>query len=139
MDHKIIDVNLSNIDDIGLFCLQSKKKKLGYQNKITWIKERFSEGLKYKILQVKEGNKMALRGFIEYIPGEYNWRGIKADNFMVIHCLWVVGRHKKKGYASQLVEECIKDTENVGLLGVVGMSAEKGGWLPNKLFYLKNG
>ena len=69
----------------------------GYQNKVKWMKERFKEGLKYKVLYVKEGNKETSRGMIEYIPGEYNWRGIQANGWMVIHCIWVVGKAKGKG------------------------------------------
>ncbi|MFW9904593.1 MAG: GNAT family N-acetyltransferase [Candidatus Thorarchaeota archaeon] len=137
--YKIIDVNENNLNEYGLFCKQSQKKEIGYQNKITWIKERFKEGMKYKLLQVKEGKRSPYRGFIEYTPGEYNWRGIDANGFMVIHCIWVVGRHKQKGYASKLLECCINDVKEGRMYGIVGMSAEKGGWLPRKEFYEKNG
>jgi L-amino acid N-acyltransferase YncA len=136
---KIIDITEKNLNEYGLFCKKSQKKQVGYQNKVKWIKERFKEGLKYKLLLVKEGEKETSRGFIEYIPGEYNWRGIQADNWMVIHCIWVIGKHKNKGYASKLLEECIKDAKEAKLYGVVAMTAEKGGWLPNMKFFVKNG
>ena len=112
---------------------------MGYQNKVKWIKERFKEGLKYKLLIVKEGNKETSRGMIEYIPGKYNWRGIQADGWMVIHCVWVVGKHKKHGYGAQLIELAINDAKQMGLYGVVGMTADKGGWLPKKSLYEKLG
>jgi GNAT superfamily N-acetyltransferase len=134
---KIIDINEKNIDDLELFCKKTKKKFAGYQNKIEWIKERFKEGLKYKLLIVKEGVNETSRGMIEYIPGEYNWRGIKADGWMVIHCLWVVGKHKKKGYGAQLIEYAIKDAKEVGLHGVIAMTADKGGWLPKRSLFEK--
>jgi L-amino acid N-acyltransferase YncA len=136
---KIIDINEKNLNEFGLFCKKSQKKEVGYQNKVKWIKERFKEGLKYKLLLVKEGEKETSRGFIEYIPGDYNWRGIKADGWMVIHCIWVIGKHKNKGYASQLLEECIKDAKEAKMYGVVAMTAEKGGWLPNMKLFIKNG
>jgi ribosomal protein S18 acetylase RimI-like enzyme len=139
MDYQIIDVNEQNLEEYGLFCKQSQKKEVGYQNKIIWIKERFKEGMKYKLLKVKEGKRWSFRGFIEVIPGEFNWRGINADGYMVIHCIWVVGRHKNKGYASELLELSINDAKEADMYGVVGMSAEKGGWLPKKRFYEKNG
>jgi len=132
---KIIDINEGNIDESELFCKKTKKKLAGYQNKVKWIKERFKEGLKYKLLIVKEGNKETSRGMIEYIPGEYNWRGIQADGWMAIHCLWVVGKHKGKGHGSRLLEYAINDAKEVGMYGIVGMSADKGGWLPNKKLY----
>lgn len=136
---QIIDINQQNIDNFELFCKKTKKNLAGYQNKVKWLKKRFKEGLKYKTLKVKEGNKETLRGMIEYIPGKYNWRGINAEGWMVIHCLWVVGKQKGKGYGSMLLEEAIKDAKTVGSFGVVGMSTEKGGWLPNKKIYIKKG
>lgn len=135
---KIIDINESNLNEYGLFCKKSQKKEIGYQNKIKWIRERFKEGLKYKLLIVKEGEKVTSRGFIEYIPGEYNWRGIQADGWMVIHCIWVIGQHKNKGYASKLLEECLKDAAKTNMYGVVAMTSEKGGWLASKKLFIKN-
>lgn len=136
---RIIDINKENIDESELFCKKTKKKFPGYLNKLKWLKERFEEGLKYKVLIVKDGNKETSRGMIEYIPGEYNWRGIKAEGWMVIHCLWVVGKFKEKGYGSQLLEFAINDAKEAGMYGVVGMSADKGGWLPNTKIYLNHG
>lgn len=136
---RIIDINEENINKYGLLCKKSQKKQVGYQNKVKWIKERVKEGLRYKILLVKEGEKETSRGFIEYISGEYNWRGIQANNWMVIHCIWVIGKHKNKGHASQLLEECIKDAKEAKMYGVVAMTAEKGGWLPNMKLFVKNG
>jgi len=138
MNFEIIDINSTNVEKYGLFCKKSQKKEAGYKNKVEWIKERFKEGLKYKLLRVKEANKVRLGGFIEYIPGEYNWRGIEAPDWMVIHCIWVVGRDKKRGYASRLLEECLKDAREADMQGVVCMTAEKGGWLPNKKLFEKH-
>ncbi|MFX1374745.1 MAG: GNAT family N-acetyltransferase [Promethearchaeota archaeon] len=136
---KIIDINEENIDKQEMFCKKTKKKLTGYQNKLKWIKERFKEGLKYKLLIVKEGNKETSRGMIEYIPGEYNWRGIRADGWIVIHCIWVVGKAKNHGYGSQLLKLAIKDAKEAGMHGIVGMSADKGGWLPKSKIYLSHG
>ncbi|MFX1566826.1 MAG: GNAT family N-acetyltransferase [Promethearchaeota archaeon] len=135
---RIVEVNEKNIDEQELFCKKTKKKFPGYQNKVTWMKERFKEGLKYKVLYVKEGNKETSRGMIEYIPGEYNWRGIQADGWMVIHCIWVVGKAKGKGYGDKLLKIAIEDAEKLGMYGIVAMSAEKGGWLPKKKLLLNN-
>jgi L-amino acid N-acyltransferase YncA len=103
------------------------------------MKQRFKEGLKYKVLYVKEGNKETSRGMIEYIPGEYNWRGIKADGWMVLHCIWVVGKAKKQGSGDILLQLAIEDAKKEGMHGIVGISAEKGGWIPNKNLFIKNG
>ncbi|GAG17000.1 unnamed protein product, partial [marine sediment metagenome] len=87
MSFKILEINEENVDKEGLFCKKSKKKEEGYQNKLKWIKERFKDGLKYKMLMVKESKGFTSRGVIEYISGEHNWRGIQAEEWMVIHCL----------------------------------------------------
>jgi len=76
---------------------------------------------------------------IEYLPGEYSWRGIDADGWMVIHCIWVIGKHKKKGYGSKLLEHVLNDAKKAGMHGVVGMTADKGGWMPRKNLYVNNG
>ena len=135
---RIIDLNESNIDDYGLLCRKSKKKGEGYQKKLKWVRERFREGLRIKILLVNEGGKRGFtsRGFIEYIPGEYAWRGISAEGYMVIHCIWVVGKNKNKGYGTRLLEECIQDAR--GMKGVAVVTSN-GGWLPRRNLFIKNG
>ncbi|MFX1389271.1 MAG: GNAT family N-acetyltransferase [Promethearchaeota archaeon] len=136
---RIVDINEENIDEQELFCKKTKKKFPGYQNKVKWMKERFKEGLKYKVLYVKEGGKETSRGMIEYIPGEFNWRGIHADGWMVIHCIWVVGKAKGKGSGDKLLKVAIEDAKEQGMHGIVAMSAEKGGWLPKEKLLLNNG
>jgi len=136
-DYKIIEVNNTNVGDYDLFCQKTKKNMEGYQNKLKWIKERYKEGLKLKLLLINEGGKKGYtsRGFIEYIPGEYAWRGICADGYMVIHCLWVIGKHKKKGYCSKLLEHCINDAKNMN--GVAVVTTERTHLVGSRLFQKK--
>lgn len=47
---EILNVNAENVDEYGFFCMRSKPKSKGYQNKLAWMKKRFKEGLKVKIL-----------------------------------------------------------------------------------------
>ena len=54
MDHKIIDVNPTNLNQYDLFCKKSKKKCEGYQHKAQWFLERFKEGLKIKVEKASE-------------------------------------------------------------------------------------
>ncbi len=61
---EIIDVHSENVDKTGFFCFMSKRKSEGYQRKLRWLKGRFAEGMRIKMLALPE------RGFIEYIPGE---------------------------------------------------------------------
>ncbi len=133
---QVIEINETNIDEYGLLCQKSKKKEEGYQNKVNWIKERFREGMKYHLLLVEERGKLASRGFIEYIPGEYCWRGISAEGYMVIHCIWIVGRIKGFGFGSMLLEKCLEDAKNMNGVAVVTASTT---WLPKAKLFLKHG
>lgn len=138
--YKIVEVNVNNVDEVGMYCNQSKRKEEGYQRKLTWIKERFREGLEYRVLLVDEGKKnYSYRGMIEFMPGTHCWRGINAPEYMVVHCIWVIGRHKNQGYGSQLLQESINAAKEKNMSGVAGMTIKKGGWLPKKELYLKNG
>jgi len=130
----IIEVNKENVSEKGFFCYMSKRKTAGYQRKLKWLKDRFDEGLRIKMLSLKQGG----RGFIEYIPGEYAWRAVNAKGYMFIHCIWVAGKSKGKGYGSLLLNESIKDAKKAGMKGVAMMTSE-GNWLVGKRFLQKNG
>ena len=84
----IIDTNATNICDHG-FCGFNNPNNVGHRRKTDWLKKRFSEGLKFKIMQV-DGEDV---GMIEYIPGESAWRPVEAADYMVIHCIMI---QKKK-------------------------------------------
>jgi L-amino acid N-acyltransferase YncA len=131
---EIITVDATNVEEYGFFCYKSKPKSPGYQKKLNWLRQRFAEGLRIKILY--EGSRSF--GFIEYIPGEHTWRVVEAPDCLVVHCLWVVGRGKKKGYGSRLLKECVEDARQQGKRGVV-MVSSKGNWLANEKVFLKNG
>ncbi len=134
----IVEVNESNIDEHGLFCLKSKKDTEGYQRKIEWAKERLKEGLRVKLLLVNEGPKRGFRsrGFIECIPGEYAWRGIDAKGYMVIHCIWVVGQNRGHGYGSKLLQLCVNDAKKMNGVAVVTSGRT---WLPGPTLFIKHG
>jgi L-amino acid N-acyltransferase YncA len=133
-DFRIVTVDAENVDQERFFCYKSKPKTEGYRRKLAWLRERFAEGMRIKI--VYEGKRSM--GFVEYIPGEYAWRVVDAAGYMVVHCLWVVGKGKKKGYGSRLLEECVEDAREAGLCGVA-MVTSSGHWLAGKQLLLKNG
>lgn len=132
---KLIQVNPNNIDQTRFFCYMSKPKSPGFRQKREWLLARFAEGLQIKIIHEEGGRDV---GFIEYIPGEYAWRAVYAPEFLVIHCLWVVGKGKGKGYGSLLIKECIEDARRQGKQGVVMISSERI-WLAGKQIFLQNG
>jgi hypothetical protein len=90
--------------------------------------------MKIKMLDLSQGG----RGFIEYIPGEYAWRPVSAKGYMIIHCIWVVGKSKSKGYGKRLLNQCVADAKKLGMKGVAMITSEKS-WLVKKPFLEKHG
>lgn len=130
----LVDVNEGNVADVGFFCMMSKKKTPGYQKKLEWLKARFAEGMRIKLLDLAEGG----RGFIEYLPAEYAWRPVEAKGYLFVHCLWVVGKCKGKGYGTLLLDACIEDARRSGMKGVAMIASEKA-WLVKRPFLERYG
>ncbi|MBN1510122.1 MAG: GNAT family N-acetyltransferase, partial [Sedimentisphaerales bacterium] len=57
-------------------------------------------------------------GMIEYALGNHAWRPVEAEGYLVIHCLWVYGKHKGKGLGSLLLDSCISDAKKNRCRGV---------------------
>jgi GNAT superfamily N-acetyltransferase len=133
--YELKDVNAENLDEEGFFCYMSKRKAPGYTQKRDWLRDRFAKGMKLTMVHETGGRTV---GFIEYIPGEYAWRAVHAPGYLVIHCLWVVGKGKGKGYGSLLLQSCLDDAQARNYAGVV-MLASDGVWLAKKDLFLKHG
>jgi len=119
---------------VELYFKQERDIKLDVQE----LRARFTEGLEYYVLRVDEGRKeFAYRGMVEFMPGDVCWKGIDAPNYMVIHCIWVVGRHKGKGYGSMLVDKAVSSAQTKGMDGVTVITVAKGGWTPKKGLFEK--
>jgi hypothetical protein len=132
---EIRNMNDQNIFDYG-FCGTKSIEHEGCRRKADWFKKRLSEGMRYKVLYSE--NKGAV-GLIEYIPGKYAWRAIEADTYMVIHCLCIFYKpFREKGYASEMIDECIKDAKKEKMSGVAVVT-RKGAWMVGKEIFLKKG
>jgi GNAT superfamily N-acetyltransferase len=130
---KIIDTNSGSILDYGL-CGYKNIKQEGYRRKIDWLRKRFEDGMKVKILHSAEDGTA---GMIEYVPGEHAWRPVDAKGYMFIHCLFVIHKkHKGKGYGSRMVEECLKDAKKQQMHGVAVVT-RKGTWMADKGLFEK--
>ncbi len=68
-------------------------------------------------------------------PGEHTWRAIDAKGYMVIHCLWVVGKYKGNGFGQALLEHAIKEAEGYKGIAVVASTSP---WLTSPKIFLKN-
>ena len=119
----LVTVTAETVAKTGFFCKMSARGKPGYEQKQAWLEARFAEGLQMRLLGGGE------RGFVEFIPGAHAWRAIEgAEAFMVIHCLWVVGRSKGKGFSSLLLDEVEAQARDLGFKGVAAVTSS-GNWL----------
>jgi GNAT superfamily N-acetyltransferase len=119
----IVTVTDVSVETIGFFCKMSARKSEAWRAKRAWLRARFAEGLQMRLLGDGE------RGFVEFIPGRYAWRAITgADDFVVIHCLWVVGKSKGKGFSRLLLDE-VEDWATQNGFGGVAALTSTGNWL----------
>ncbi|MCM3389899.1 GNAT family N-acetyltransferase [Ureibacillus chungkukjangi] len=131
-DLQVVELDSELLEGIGSYCLRSKKKSLGYINKSKWLNERFEDGLRY--VQLIENKKQV--GFIEFTDAENSSRVVHADNYLVIHCLWV--GDTGKGYGAKLIDHCIGHAKSNGKHGVVVVTNPDTAWTPSKEIFLKN-
>jgi hypothetical protein len=98
------------------------------------VERRFADGLQIKIIREDERSV----GFIEYTPGKVAWRPVNAAGYLFVHCLWMVGRAKEKGYGSGLLSACLEDARAMGKQGAAALT-KRGGHLVGKKLFLKQG
>jgi GNAT superfamily N-acetyltransferase len=132
---RIIDAGPETIANYGI-CGYKDPKNPGYQRKLEWLGGRFKEGMRIKVLHSEDDGTV---GSIEYLPGEFAWRGVHAPGYMVIHCLFILKKaYKGKGYGTQLIEACEEDAREEKMRGVA-VVASKSTWMAKKEIFLKNG
>jgi GNAT superfamily N-acetyltransferase len=131
-DVKLVTLTESDLGKVQMLCAHSPTYRRGYNAKLEWMCDRIREGMRYTLVQVLGHNA----GMIEYIPGEYAWRGVDTKGYLFIHCFWVVGQNRGHGYGRQLLNACLEDAK--GTNGVAVM-VSKTHWLPTPKLFLKNG
>jgi len=134
-DLPIIEITPENITRYGMFCLKNTKHP-GFPAKQKWFEEQYNLGLRFKMI-MNEENEIAT--FIEYIPSEYAWRPVKAENYLFIHCMMTYPKKNKgKGYATALLAQCEKEAIETGKSGLA-VTTSQGTWLAGKELFLKAG
>jgi len=131
----LIDVDAANFDSLPCCGIKSPTHP-GRQQKQCWLQANAQFGLRAKMLLAADGQPS---GYIEYLPGEFAWRGVEAAGFMFIHCVWVFSRQcQRKGWGSVMVEACLDDARNSGMLGAAAMVRD-GPWMADRRLFLTNG
>ena len=130
----LIDLDSSNLAEFPC-CGIKNPSHPGLLAKRCWLKAQFNLGLRAKILLDANGKPF---GYIEYLPGEFAWRGVSAAGYMFIHCIWnQSSRHQHKGWGSAMLEACVKDAKAAGMNGVAVLT-RAGPWSAGRsLFFAK--
>lgn len=132
---RLVDVDRGNFNTLPCCGIKSPAHP-GRQEKCRWLEANAECGLRAKALLDADGQPA---GYIEYLPGEFAWRGVNAAGYMFIHCIWIYSkRHQRKGYGSVMVKACLDDARKAGMHGVAAM-ARKGPWLADRRLFLANG
>ena len=113
-EYEVVDTSADNIGGCG-FCGYKSGKNEGYRRKSDWLKKRYAEGLRFKVLRSLEFGDI---GLIEYAPGSHAWRPVEAEGYFAIHCLMVNGKHKGKGLGALLLDSCLRDARKSKCRGV---------------------
>lgn len=134
---KIIDLTPENIADFGVCGYKDVQKHVELRRKIQWFKEYYQKGLRIKAL-VSE--KDGYQGMLEYMPGEYAHRPVKAGGYMFIQCIFVGFRkeYKGKGYASAMIDACIEDAKSSRMKGVAVVT-RKGSFMAKRDIFIRKG
>lgn len=129
--YQIIDTNADNIGGCSFCGWYKSANTLGYRRKMNWLKERYAEGLRCKVLRSEKSGDI---GMIEYALGNHAWRPVEAEGYFVIHCLMVLGKHKGKGLGSLLLDSCLKDAKHSKCRGVAVVTSSDAFMAKSDLF-----
>jgi len=131
---RLVDVDAGNFDTLPCCGIKSATHP-GRQQKYRWLQANAKFGLRAKTLLAPGGRPS---GYIEYLPGEFAWRGVEAGGYMFIHCIWVFSRrYQRKGWGSVMIGACLDDAKKAGMSGVV-VVVRDGPWLADRRLFLAN-
>jgi GNAT superfamily N-acetyltransferase len=131
----LTDIDAASFDTLPC-CGIKNHTHPGRRQKQCWLAANARFGLRAKML-ISPGGDAA--GYIEYLPGEFAWRGVDAAGFLFIHCVWIFQRqYQRKGWGSILVEACLEDARKAGMRGAAVMVRD-GPWLADRRLFLANG
>jgi GNAT superfamily N-acetyltransferase len=133
-EYEVVDTNADNIGACS-FCGYKAVKNEGHRRKLDWLKKRYAECLRYKVLRSREFGDI---GMIEYAPGSQAWRPVEAEGYLVIHCLMVSSKHKGKGLGALLLDDCLRDAKKSNCRGVA-VVASSDSFMAGSDFFIKAG
>ena len=134
---KVLEFTPDNIANYGVCGYKDVKKHVELRRKLDWFREYYPKGLRINGVFSPDGK---YQGMIEFIPGEFAHRPVKADGYLFVHCLFVGFNRefKGKGLGSVLLEGCIDEAKRKGMKGVA-VVVRKGSFMADSRLFLKYG
>jgi len=134
LEPSLIAVDSTNFDVLPCCGIKSRTHP-GRHQKLCWLQANTKFGLRTKTLVAPDGKP---GGYMEYLPGEFAWRGVEAAGYMFIHCIWIYSKqYRRNGWGSLMIEACLNDAKSAGMSGVSVMVRE-GPWLADRRLFLAN-
>jgi GNAT superfamily N-acetyltransferase len=131
----LVDLDAENFETLPC-CGMKNAAHEGRRRKNCWVRANFKKGLRAKALLTPDNRQ---RGYIEYLPGEYAWRGVEARGYMFIHCIFTFyKRYQHRGVAGMMLEACLEEARKAGMHGVA-VIARGQPWLAGPELFQKNG
>jgi hypothetical protein len=131
----LVDLNPASMDTLAC-CGVKNPVHEGRCNKNRWLKVHFQKGLRAKVLLTPDQRQC---GYIEYLPGEYAWRGVDAAGYMFIHCIFTFYRqYQHRGLGARMIKGCLEDAASAGMHGVAVVTRDRP-WLAGPSLFLANG
>ncbi len=136
-DVRIIDMTPDTMAVYGACGYRDVKKHVELRRKIEWFAEYHPKGLRIKGLISGTGE---CQGLLEYMPGIHAFRPVDAEGWMFIQCVFVGFRKefKGKGYASAMIDECVREARAAGMRGV-SVVTRKGSFMASGDLFARNG
>jgi hypothetical protein len=132
---RLVDVTADNAETLAC-CGAKNRAHEGRRRKLCWTAAHLAKGLRAKVLLMPDGRQC---GYIECLPGEFAWRGVKAKGYLFIHCLWTFYKKwQRLGVALEMIQACVDEAAAQGLAGVAVLARE-GPWLASPAVFRKAG
>ena len=114
--YEIVDTNADNIGACS-FCGYRAGKNEGHRRKSDWLKKRYAEGQRFKVLRSREFGDI---GMIEYALGSHAWRPVEAEGCLVIRLDSLSWRKEKSDHQACPSVSCVPSRSVPGIIGASG-------------------
>jgi L-amino acid N-acyltransferase YncA len=130
-----LEITSANMHEAPLCGIKDPEHE-GRRAKERWLKTALKKGLKARVLLTEKGVQF---GYVEWLPGEHAWRGVEANGYIFLHCVWTYFKqYQNKGQGKLLLQACVDDARKAKMKGVATVARDRP-WLAGSALFLKHG